>query len=69
MDFKSRFQNKTFVTTFLTSLVGTVYLFLGIFDVTSPISENEFINLIGIFIGMLSNLGILINPTTPGVGD
>ena len=69
MNLKIRLKNKTFVISMLTAIIAFIYQMLSLFEVVSPISQEQIIQFIMIFINILVGLGILVDPTTQGVGD
>lgn len=69
MNLKIRLKNKTFVVSMLTAIIAFIYQMLSLFEVVSPISQEQTIQFIMIFINILVGLGILVDPTTKGVGD
>lgn len=69
MNLKIRLKNKTFVVSMLTAIMAFIYQMLSLFEVVSPISQEQIIQFIMIFINILVGLGILVDPTTQGVGD
>lgn len=69
INWKVRFKNKTFVVTFITLIVTFVYQILGMIEIVPSISEDNVMNLITMGVNILATLGILVDPTTPGVND
>lgn len=69
INWKLRFQNKTILVAVITAIIACVYQILGIVGIVPTISESEVINIVGVIINLLVALGIVIDPTTPGVGD
>ena len=69
INWKLRFQNKTTLTAIVLGVVALVYQILGLFGVTPAVSENEIINIVGMVINLLVLLGVVVDPTTAGVGD
>lgn len=69
INWKVRLQNKTFVLTLLTTVLAFVYNILGMFDIVPKISESEVTTIITTLVNLLALLGILIDPTTKGLGD
>lgn len=69
MNLKIRLKNKTFVISMLTAIIAFIYQMLSLFEVVSPISQEQTIQFIMIFINLLVGLGVLVDPTTKGVGD
>ncbi len=64
-----RLKNKTFLVTFAATLIAFIYQVCSLFEVVPPISQDETVNLVGLIITILANLGIVIDPTTSGVSD
>ena len=69
INWKLRFQNKTTLTAIILALVALVYQVLGLFGVVPKISQDELTTVIGMVINLLCLLGIVVDPTTAGVGD
>lgn len=69
INWKTRFKNKTFVVTFITLIVTFVYQILGMIGIVPSISEDNVMNVITMGVNILATLGILVDPTTPGVND
>lgn len=69
LNFKVRFKNPVFVTTFMTTIVAFIYTMLGMFGIMPAISENVMIQAIAILVEVLSAFGVLVDPTTKGMRD
>ena len=69
INWKLRFQNKTTLTAIILALVALVYQVLGLCGVVPKISQDELTTVIGMVINLLCLLGIVVDPTTVGVGD
>lgn len=69
LNLKARFKNKAFVIVFVTLIITFVYQILGIFDVVPSVSEDTAMNIATIIINFLATLGVLVDPTTPGISD
>lgn len=69
INWKVRVKNPVFWATVIPALVGFVYTLLGAFDIVPAISSDEVINYITLTISALTTLGVLVDPTTKGVGD
>lgn len=63
MDIKSRLQNKLFVTSLIAFIVLLIKTFTKI-----ELPENLDV-LVNMGLSLLSMLGIIIDPTTPGIKD
>ena len=64
-----RFKNKTWLVTFLITILAFVYQLLGIFDIVSPITQDMATQLISAIVNILVAIGVVIDPTTSGVSD
>lgn len=69
LNLKARFKNKAFVITFVTLIIAFVYQILGMFGVVPTVSEDTAMNIVTIIVNILATLGVLVDPTTPGVSD
>lgn len=69
INWKLRLQNKATLTTIILAVVAFVYQMLGLFGVVPSISQDTIINLVGLVINLLVGFGIVVDPTTSGVGD
>lgn len=69
INWKLRFKNKATLLTLILAIVAFVYQILGIVGVTVPISQDQVTQIIGLVINVLVGLGIVVDPTTAGVGD
>lgn len=68
-DWNSRKRNAAFWTMLVLTIVPFVYQILGILGVVSPVSQNEVIVYVGLALNFLIGIGVLMDPTTPGVTD
>lgn len=69
MNILVRLKNPVFLLTFLATVVAFIYQVLGMFGVVPKISEDQLIQLVSLVINVLTALGVLVDPTTKGVGD
>lgn len=69
INWKARFKNKAFVLTFVPLFITFVYQVLGLFNIVPSVSGEEIVNVITMGVNMLAMIGILTDPTTPGVSD
>ena len=69
INWKLRFQNKTTLIAIVVQAITLAYSVLGIFGIVPGISEDQVTNLIYILVELLCLLGIVVDPTTQGVGD
>ena len=69
MNWKLRIMNRATWAGILAALVACVYQVLGILGVVPPVSEDSVVQVIGIVLNVLCGLGVLVDPTTAGIGD
>ncbi len=69
INWKVRFKNKTWLVTFLVTIVAFVYQILGMLDIVPPVTQDMATQIIGIVINILVALGVVIDPTTAGTSD
>ena len=69
INWKVRFKNKTWLVTFLITVLAFIYQILGMFDIVPPITQDMATQLVTIVINMLVAIGVVIDPTTAGAGD
>ena len=69
MNWKLRFKNKVTFLALAAAVVGFVYQVLGIFGVTAPITQDTVKQLIGLVVNILVAVGVMVDPTTPGITD
>ena len=69
INWKVRFKNKTWLITFLIAVLAFVYQILGMFGIVPPVTQDMATQLIAAVINMLVAIGVVIDPTTSGVGD
>lgn len=69
LNWKVRFKNKTWLTMFISLIVGFVFNMLKLFDVVPSFSENLVMNIIGQVLTFLGLIGVIVDPTTAGIED
>lgn len=69
INLKVRFKNPVFWLTVIPALVTFVYTVLGAVGVVPAVSEDMIVNIITALISALTTIGVLVDPTTKGVGD
>lgn len=69
INWKLRFRNKTTLTALVLALVALVYQVLGVCGVVPRVTQDQIITIAGMVINVLCLLGIVVDPTTAGVGD
>ena len=69
MNWKVRFKNKTWLFMFLSLIIGFVFNMLRLFDVYPAVTENQIVNIVNQVLTFLGLVGVLVDPTTAGLGD
>lgn len=69
MNLKLRFQNKVTLIAMISATVTFVYQILGLLQIVPPINEDVTLQYFGILLNILYGLGVLVDPTTAGIGD
>ena len=69
INWKVRFRNKTWLTMFISLIVGFVFNILRAFDVSPVVTESLVMNIAGQVLTLLGLIGVIVDPTTAGVGD
>lgn len=69
INWKVRFKNPTWLKLFLSLIVGFIFNMLKLFDVAPTVTENLVMNIIGQVLTFLGLIGVLVDPTTSGIGD
>jgi phi LC3 family holin len=54
---------------FIGLIVGFVYNMLKMFDIVPAITENQIMDVVSNVLTFLGLIGVLVDPTTKGVGD
>ena len=69
INFKVRAKNPVFWLTVSPAVVTLVYTILGACGVVPSLSEDAVTNIVTAIVSALTTLGVLVDPTTKGVGD
>ncbi|MBR9960805.1 phage holin [Anaerostipes sp. Marseille-Q3525] len=69
MNLKLRFKNKATLVALASALIAFIYQILGILGITAPITQDAVSQLVGIILNILVAVGVLVDPTTSGIGD
>lgn len=64
-----RFKNKVWLTSFVSFVVATLYQLLAMFDVAPIVTQGEVTQIVAAVLQLLSLLGVIVDPTTKGLGD
>ena len=69
LNWKVRFKNKTWLTMFISLIVGFVFNMLKLFDIVPTFTENLVMNIVGQVLTFLGLIGVIVDPTTAGIED
>lgn len=69
INWKVRFKNKVFLTSFIGLIVGFVYSMLALFDVFPEVTQSAVMQVINNALTFLGLIGVLTDPTTDGLFD
>ena len=69
INWRVRFKNKVWLTSFTALIIGFVYQVLGLIGVVPVIAEDKVTELVTMIITVLAALGIVVDPTTDGMCD
>lgn len=69
INWKVRFKNKTWLAMFVSLIIGFGFNLLKLFDIYPPITENQVLNIVNQVLTFLGLIGVLVDPTTAGIGD
>lgn len=69
MNWKLRLMNRATLAGIFAAVVGCVYQVLGLLGIVPPISQDVVVNVLGLALNLLVALGVIVDPTTAGLGD
>ena len=69
INWKVRFKNKVWLTSFFAAIITFVYTMLGMFDIYPEVTQNDIGEIINSVLMFLSLIGVITDPTTIGLGD
>lgn len=69
VNWKVRFKNKTWLSMFLSLIIGFVFNLLKMFDIVPVVTENFVMQIVGQVLTFLGLIGVLVDPTTAGLND
>lgn len=69
INWKARIKNPVFWMTVIPAITGMVYTVLGALGVVPALAEDTVLNMVAMLITVLTTLGVLVDPTTAGIGD
>lgn len=69
INWKVRFKNRTWITTFVSFIIATVYQILAMFEIAPTVTEDSVVQVVAAVVQLLTLMGVLIDPTTAGFND
>jgi phi LC3 family holin len=69
INWKVRFKNPTWLTMFLSLIVGFIFNIMKMFEIVPSITENQIMEIVSQILTFLGLIGVLVDPTTSGLGD
>ena len=69
VNWKVRFKNKVWLGSFFSLIVGFVYSMLALFDVFPEVTQSLVVQLLNQVLTFLGLIGVIVDPTTAGLGD
>lgn len=69
INWKLRLKHKVTLTAIVLGVVSIAYKILAMLGIVPAISENEVVEVVLLVIELLVLLGVVVDPTTAGVGD
>ena len=64
-----RLKNKTWLAALLAAVASFVFDLLNLFDIAPAITEDTLLTALSTLLTLLAALGVIIDPTTPGMRD
>lgn len=69
INWKVRFRNPVWVTSLVALVISTVYQVLAMFEIAPALTEDTIMQIVSGVVQLLTLVGVMIDPTTKGVGD
>lgn len=69
LNWKVRFKNKVWLLSFFSVIVSFAYTILGMLDIAPVVTKNTVMQVVNEALMLLSLVGVIVDPTTEGVGD
>lgn len=69
MNWKLRLKNKATLTALVAAAITFVYSVLGTLGIAPAVGQEQVTSLVSALLTVLAALGIVTDPTTPGVSD
>ena len=69
LNWKVRFKNRIWLGSFFSLIISFVYSLLSLFDIFPEVTKNSLLELLNQILTFLGLIGVLVDPTTVGLGD
>ncbi len=69
INWKLRIKNKTTLVALIVGIIALVYQILNTFGVIPQVDQQQIVNIAMAIIDLLCLAGIVVDPTTQGIGD
>ena len=69
INWKVRFRNKVWLSSFIAAVLTFIYTLLGLFGVATTVTRNEAGEILNSLLMFLSLTGVIVDPTTAGLYD
>ena len=69
INWKVRFKNKVWLTSFISLIIGFAFNILRLFDIFPRITENEIMGIVSQILTFLGMFSVIVDPTTEGLYD
>ena len=69
INWRQRFRNKTWLLTFVAAVASLIYQALKVFGIVPSVAQEQLMELVTMLVGILTLLGVVVDPTTPGTKD
>ena len=69
INWKVRFKNRVWLSSFLCTIVSFAYNILAMFDVFPAVTQNYVLQIINQILLFMSLIGVIQDPTTEGMSD
>ena len=69
INWKVRFKNPTWLTMFISLIVGFTFNILRMFDVVPKFTQNQIMEIVSQILTFLGLFGVIVDPTTEGLSD
>jgi len=69
INWRLRFKNKTTLVALVVGIIALVYQVLNTFGVIPQVDQQQIVNIAMAIIDLLCLAGIIVDPTTAGIGD